>query len=87
VATLAAARPVYPLYSAALGTIVLNAPGNERHRPARDALLATLRRLQLGSDNGWQPGDASFGVDEGLVERSLEPAVERVHQSDAQPRQ
>ncbi len=53
--------PRYPLYSIAIGTIVLNVPRNERHRAARDALLAALRQRQLGPDLGWRPEDASFG--------------------------
>jgi hypothetical protein len=42
----------YPLYSLALGALVLNAPGHERHRPARDAMLGALRARQL-ADGGW----------------------------------
>jgi hypothetical protein len=55
VATLAGAEPAgvrYPLYAEALGAIVLNAPGNQRHLGARDALLARLRARQR-ADGGW----------------------------------
>src|SRR5688572_577488 len=44
--------PRYPLYSLALGALVLNSRGNERHRAARDAMLAGLRQRQL-ADGGW----------------------------------
>ncbi len=53
--------PPYALYVAALGALVLSTPGNERHRAARDVLLAEVRRRQLGADNGWRPGEPSFG--------------------------
>jgi len=53
--------PSYPTYATALGVLVLQAPGNERHRAARDVLRAELRRRQLGPDLGWRPDDASFG--------------------------
>jgi prenyltransferase beta subunit len=46
------ARRAYPLYALALGAIVLDAPGNERHRAARDRMLAELRRRQR-DDGGW----------------------------------
>ncbi len=51
----------YPLYAMALGAIVLSRPGNERHAAARDALVAELRRRQLGPELGWRPEDLSFG--------------------------
>jgi hypothetical protein len=53
--------PKYAVYSIALAILVLNAPGNERHAKARDALIAILRRLQLTEQNGWQPSDPSYG--------------------------
>ncbi|HUQ02288.1 MAG TPA: hypothetical protein VM261_07300 [Kofleriaceae bacterium] len=51
----------YPTYAAALAVLVLNQPGNERHRGVRDALVAELRARQLGPENGWTEADASFG--------------------------
>ena len=53
--------PRYPLYSMAIGVLVLNVAKNERHRAARDALVAALRGRQLGPDLGWRPKDASYG--------------------------
>ena len=54
-------RPQYAVYSIALAVLVLNAPGNERHLEARDALMEMLRSLQLTEHNGWQPSDPSYG--------------------------
>jgi hypothetical protein len=52
---------VYPLYAAALTTLVLSSPGNQRHRATRDRLLTHLRRRQFSGDNAWAPDDTSFG--------------------------
>lgn len=57
----ASPAPPYTLYVAAIGALVLSAPGNERHHGARDALLGELRGLQVGADNGWRPDDDSYG--------------------------
>lgn len=53
--------PRYPLYSLAIGTLVLNVGKNERHAAARAAYLAALRARQLGDENGWGDGDPSYG--------------------------
>jgi hypothetical protein len=53
--------PRYPLYSIAIGALVLNAKGNERHAALRDAMLAELRARQLADENGWTPEDLSYG--------------------------
>lgn len=53
--------PEYAVYSISLAILVLNAPGNERHAAARDALIAILRKLQLTEQNGWAPSDPSYG--------------------------
>jgi squalene-hopene/tetraprenyl-beta-curcumene cyclase len=53
--------PRYPLYAMSIAVLVLNVTGNDRHRGARDALVAALRRLQLGPDLGWGPDDLSTG--------------------------
>jgi squalene-hopene/tetraprenyl-beta-curcumene cyclase len=49
----------YPVYTAALAVRVLSR--SPRHRPARDAWLAELRRRQLDEGNGWTPADAFYG--------------------------
>jgi squalene-hopene/tetraprenyl-beta-curcumene cyclase len=51
----------YPLYTSALAIRVLSQPGNEKHRKARDAWLAFLRKRQLTEDLGWQPADKPYG--------------------------
>ncbi len=56
-----APEPAYPTYAAALGVLVLNAPGNQRHGATRDALREVLRRRQLGPALGWRPDDAAYG--------------------------
>jgi hypothetical protein len=53
--------PQYPLYSMAIGVLVLNVGKNQRHRAARDALVTALRERQLVERNGWTPADASHG--------------------------
>lgn len=53
--------PRYPLYSLAIGILVLNAAGNERHAAARAAYLAALRARQLSEETGWSESDASYG--------------------------
>jgi hypothetical protein len=53
--------PRYPLYSLAIGTLVLNVAKNERHAATRAALLAALRERQLSEDNGWSEADPSYG--------------------------
>ena len=44
--------PSYPVYTAALTAVVLSAPQNRRHLPARDVLVRELRGLQLPT-GGW----------------------------------
>jgi squalene-hopene/tetraprenyl-beta-curcumene cyclase len=51
----------YPVYTAALAVRVLSRPGNERHKAARDAWLAELRRRQLDESLGWGPADEPYG--------------------------
>lgn len=51
----------YPVYALSLSTLVLNAPGNERHEAARQRYLAALRRYQLAEERGWSPDDPSYG--------------------------
>jgi squalene-hopene/tetraprenyl-beta-curcumene cyclase len=51
----------YPVYTAALAVRVLSLPGLGRHRAARDAWLADLRRRQLDETLGWSPEDAAYG--------------------------
>jgi squalene-hopene/tetraprenyl-beta-curcumene cyclase len=51
----------YPTYTAALAVRVLSLPGNERHRAARDAWLADLRRRQLDESLDWAPADEAYG--------------------------
>lgn len=51
----------YPVYSLAGGVLVLSVPVNARHAKARDALVAALRAHQLADENGWPPGDPSYG--------------------------
>ncbi len=53
--------PRYPLYSMAIGVLVLNRPGNERQRTVRDALVRALRGRQLVEENGWRPDAPSYG--------------------------
>jgi hypothetical protein len=53
--------PRYPLYSMAIGVLVLNLGKNQRHRAARDALVQGLRQRQLVERNGWKPDDPSYG--------------------------
>jgi len=53
--------PRYPNYSIAIGILVLNVPGNQRHQAARAALIAALRARQLAGATGWAAGDPSFG--------------------------
>jgi hypothetical protein len=53
--------PRYPLYSMAVGVLVLNRAGNERQQAARDALVRALRGRQLVEDNGWKPDMPSYG--------------------------
>ena len=53
--------PRYPLYSIALGAIVLNVPRNDRHRAVRDALVAALRERQLVEKSGWARTDPAYG--------------------------
>ena len=53
--------PAYPTYATALAVLVLESPGNPRHRAVRDVLRTELRARQLGPDTGWRPDDASFG--------------------------
>ena len=65
-----APAPSYPLYATALGVIVLNAPGNERHRAARDAQIAALLKMQLTDDvsrGGWGYDDRSANLSATLV--------------------
>ena len=45
----------------AIGILVLNRAPNDRHRAARDALVAGLRERQLVERNGWRPTDPSHG--------------------------
>lgn len=51
----------YPVYALALSTLVLNAPGNERHEAARQRYVERLRAFQLADERGWSPDDASYG--------------------------
>ncbi len=53
--------PAYPTYAYGLAVLVLQAPGNERHRAARDVLRTELRARQLGPARGWLAGDPSYG--------------------------
>lgn len=55
------AHPRYPTYAIAGAILVLNAPGNDRHRPIRDQLITALRARQLTEERGWQPADLSYG--------------------------
>lgn len=55
------AHPSYPTYAIAGAVLVLNVPGNVRHRRARDLLLDALRARQLTEQHGWQPDDLSYG--------------------------
>lgn len=52
--------PRYPQYSMALGTVVLNLPGNERHSQARGVMIDALRARQLDS-GGWGYGEPAPG--------------------------
>lgn len=54
--------PKYPIYAIAGAILVLNVPGNQRHRQARDALIVELRRRQLSAERGWTPDDPSYGA-------------------------
>src|SRR5205807_8587178 len=51
----------YPVYTSAGAVIVLSQPCNQRHRKARDAWLAYLRKRQLTRELGWQPADKPYG--------------------------
>jgi squalene-hopene/tetraprenyl-beta-curcumene cyclase len=53
----------YPSYTAALAASALSRGEfeNERHRKARDACLALVRRLQLAEEGGWPPDDVEYG--------------------------
>jgi squalene-hopene/tetraprenyl-beta-curcumene cyclase len=51
----------YPVYTAALTTIVLSQPPNADRRKARDAWLRYLRERQLTEALGWEPTDQEFG--------------------------
>jgi squalene-hopene/tetraprenyl-beta-curcumene cyclase len=51
----------YPVYAAAGAVFVLSDPAFARHRKARDAWLAYLRKRQLTEALGWQPGDKEYG--------------------------
>jgi len=53
--------PRYPGYSIAIGVIVLNLQRNDRHRAARDALVAALRERQLLEARGWAADDPAHG--------------------------
>jgi hypothetical protein len=53
--------PRYPLYSMAIGVLVLNRPGNERQRAARDALVRAILARQLVEAQGWKPDHPSYG--------------------------
>ncbi|WP_428268566.1 hypothetical protein [Haliangium sp.] len=53
--------PSYPYYAIPEAILVLNAPGNERHRATRATLLEHLRARQLTEDRGWTATDVSYG--------------------------
>lgn len=57
----AAPEVAYPLYSYAIGALVLGAPDNRRHRAAHARLLEGLRGLQVSERTGWRPTEVSFG--------------------------
>jgi hypothetical protein len=61
VATPSSGPLMYPVYSLAMGAMVLTVPANRRHLSVRDRLIEELRRRQLVEINGWVPQDASFG--------------------------
>ena len=72
--------PRYPLYSMAIGVLVLNVGKNDRHRAARDALVQGLRERQLVERNGWRPDDPSYGgwsYFDGIPTRPAAPDEER----------
>lgn len=75
-----AAAPRYPLYAIAGAVLVLNLPGQERHRPVRDALVAALRQRQMSEARGFTGDDVSLGgwsYDPGLPVGGA--AADRVH--------
>jgi hypothetical protein len=51
----------YPVYSAAVASIVLGFSPAPEHRRARDALLQFLRERQLDERNGWSATDSDYG--------------------------
>jgi squalene-hopene/tetraprenyl-beta-curcumene cyclase len=51
----------YPVYSAAVASIVLGFSPVPEHRRARDGLLEFLRQRQLDERNGWSPADSDYG--------------------------
>jgi squalene-hopene/tetraprenyl-beta-curcumene cyclase len=51
----------YPVYSAAVASIVLGFSPVPEHRRARDALLVFLRERQLDERNGWLSTDSDYG--------------------------
>jgi squalene-hopene/tetraprenyl-beta-curcumene cyclase len=55
----AAAAGPFPVYTASLAAIVLTRAGADA--AARDAWLDLLRRHQLVEEQGWTPGDLSYG--------------------------
>jgi hypothetical protein len=51
----------YPVYTAALSTVVLSHPAAAGHERARDAWLAYLRARQLTEELGWLAADREHG--------------------------
>src|SRR5262249_51974718 len=70
----------YPLYSMAIGTLVLNLSKNSRHDKIRQILILEIRKRQLDSKNGWDQNLGSFGgwgyYDSGLPRRGVAPDEE-----------